>query len=113
MSIGSRVRKYRDIKLLSQSDLAIRAEVSQSAISSLESDKSVPNSVMLNRIAKELGVDINDLLRDDSAIHNPMPTHNLSPEKMMKEIMSNQEKIATLIEAQNSLMEMLLKIRGL
>jgi len=122
MSIGSRVRKYRDIKLLSQSDLAIRADVSQSAISSLESDKSIPNSVMLHRIAKELGVDINDLLKDNhtnpsnsdrvvGVIHNQIAIHDFSPENMMKVIMSNQEKITTLIETQNSLMEMLLCAR--
>ena len=54
MSIGTKVRQYRYIKSLSQSDLAIKLGVSQSIISSLEADKTIPNSVMLNRIAQEL-----------------------------------------------------------
>jgi transcriptional regulator with XRE-family HTH domain len=51
MSIGTKVRHYRHIKSLSQSDLAIKSGISQSIISSLEADKTVPNSVMLHRIA--------------------------------------------------------------
>jgi len=70
MSIGKRVRQQRNLKRMSQSELSVRAEVSQSIISSLESDKSIPNSVMLLRIAKELGVDINDLLRDEDIVQN-------------------------------------------
>ena len=120
MSIGSRVRKYRDNKMLSQSDLAIMTEVSQSAISSLESDKSIPNSVMLHRIAYELEVDINDLLRDENVTHyhservsgnnNQKETTNISQhQNIIKTILLNQEKITCLIEKQNGLMELLLK----
>ena len=56
MSIGTKVRQYRNVKRLSQSDLAAMVGVSQSVISSLESDKSIPNSIMLHEIAKELEV---------------------------------------------------------
>ena len=56
MSIGKKVRQYRMAKNLSQSMLAEKVDVSQSVISSLESDKSIPNAVMLIRIAKELDV---------------------------------------------------------
>ncbi|CAH0176739.1 helix-turn-helix transcriptional regulator [Chryseobacterium sp. Bi04] len=62
MSIGSKVRKYREIKGWSQEDLAFRLDVAQTTISSIESDKSIPNSILLNKIAQELDVNINDIL---------------------------------------------------
>ncbi|MDR3286074.1 MAG: helix-turn-helix domain-containing protein, partial [Prevotellaceae bacterium] len=68
--LGSKVRKYRNLKGLSQNDLAVQVEVSQSIISSLESDKSIPNSILLNRIAGELDVDINSLLADENIVQN-------------------------------------------
>ena len=118
MSIGSKVRKYRNLKSLSQNDLAIMSDVSQSIISSLESDKSVPNSIMLNRIAKALEVDINELLKEDNLVqynfdqasHN-IQTHvniNNFPENIWKDIISNQQKILDSIETQNKLIETLL-----
>lgn len=64
MSIGSKVKKHRESKGWSQEDLAYRLNVAQTTISSIESDKSVPNSILLNNIARELEVDIRDLLED-------------------------------------------------
>lgn len=70
MSIGSKVRKYREAKGFSQEDLAFRLDVAQTTISSIESDKSIPNSILLNKIAKELDVNINDILNDEITIIN-------------------------------------------
>jgi len=120
MSIGSKVRKFRHIKNLSQSMLAERVDASQSIISSLESDKSLPNSVMLHRIAKALDVDINDLLVDDSIvqnnsdkaignIHSQVTINNHFPENVLEVLMSNQEKITHLLEIQNKLIESIMK----
>ena len=120
MSIGSKVRKYRINKNLSQRTLAENADVSQSIISSLESDKSIPNSIMLNRIAKELDVDINDLLADENivqhnsdkaigSIHSQVTINNNFPEDLLNMLLFNQEKITSLIDAQNNLMESILK----
>ena len=120
MSIGTKVRQYRCAKSLSQNELALKAGVSQNIISSLESDKSVPGSVMLNRIAKELEVNINDLLKDESIvqnnseraignIHSKVTINNHFPENILEILLSNQEKITTLIETQNQLVEALLK----
>jgi transcriptional regulator with XRE-family HTH domain len=119
MSIGGKVRKHRMIKGLSQNALAINADVSQSIISSLESDKSIPNSIMLNRIAKELEVDINELLSDENIvqnnsdkaignIHSQVTINNHFPENIIETILKNQEQIAQLIELQNRLIENLL-----
>jgi transcriptional regulator with XRE-family HTH domain len=119
MSIGTKVRYYRHIKSLSQSDLAIKSGISQSIISSLEADKTVPNSVMLHRIAQELEVDINDLLKDENVVQNnfdkaigniysQVTINNHFPENVLNVLLSNQEKITNLIEAQNKFMETLL-----
>ncbi|MDR0829077.1 MAG: helix-turn-helix domain-containing protein [Prevotellaceae bacterium] len=119
MSIGSKIRKYRHIKGLSQSDLAFNAEISQSEISSLESDKTIPNSIILNKIAHALGIDINDLLVDESIvqnnsdkaignIHSQVTINNHFPENVLDVLLSNQEKITQLLESQNKLMENIL-----
>jgi len=115
MSIGSKVRKFREIKSLSQGALAIKCEI----ISSLESDKSIPSSKLLNRIANVLGVDINELLKDDNVVQNNYDNTNCSisqvtinhpfPENILSLLLSNQEKITNLIESQNNLIASLLK----
>ena len=112
------------LKGLSQSDLALRAEISQSVVSSLESDKTIPNSMMLNRIAKVLEIDINELLKDDnivqnnsdkaignihSQIQNQVTINNNFPKNLLEVLMSNQEKITNLLETQNKLIDTLLK----
>ena len=110
MSIGSKVRNYRYAQKLSQRTLADMVDVSQSEISSIESDKSKPNSVILNRIAKALDVVINDLLVDDSIAFpgNVMEVILSNQEKIMnlqEKITNLQEKITNLIEVQNKLIE--------
>ena len=120
MSIGKKVRKFRHIKNMSQHMLAERVEVSQSIISSLESDKSLPNSVMLNRISNALDVDINDLLVDYSIvqknsdksignIYSKVTLNNNFPENVLEVLLSNQEKITRLLETQNKLIESIMK----
>lgn len=120
MSIGTKVRQYRHLKSLSQRDLSIKTGISQSMISSLEADKNIPNSVMLNKIAKELEVDINELLKDENIVQNntdkaigniysQVTINNNFPENVLNVLISNQEKITNLIETQNKLIETLLK----
>ena len=119
MSIGTKVRKYRMLKCLSQRDLADKTEVSQSIISSLESDKTIPNSLLLDKIAKELDVDINTLLQDDSIvqnnynkaignIHSRVTINNNCPENVIEMVLANQEKLVILFENQNKLIESVL-----
>ena len=118
MSIGSKVKKYREGKGLSQRTLAESIDASQSVISSIESDKSIPGSLMLGKIAEKLGVDINELLADEknfvqnnydrATVHSQVTINNHFPEDMMKMLLSNQDKITTLLEMQNKLMERLL-----
>ncbi|WP_374446588.1 helix-turn-helix domain-containing protein [Epilithonimonas sp.] len=123
MSLGTKVRRYREAKSWSQEDLALRLDVTQGTISNIESDKSIPNSLLLNSIAKALEVDMNDLLSDANnimtnsdfsdnavaAVNQYNPTFNMQSPELMESILKNQEQIAKLIESQNKLIEGLLK----
>ncbi|PKF74649.1 hypothetical protein CW752_08275 [Chryseobacterium sp. PMSZPI] len=123
MSIGTRVKQYREAKNWSQEDLAIRLDTTQTTISNIESDKNIPNSLLLNKIAKELEVDINDLLNDaptviydnefnDQSVANVNqynPIFNIQSPELLESIIKNQEQIAKLMEIQSKLIESLLK----
>ena len=123
MSIGTKVRQYREAKNWSQEDLAMRLDTTQTTISNIESDKNIPNSLLLNKIAQELEVNINDLLNDASTIitdnefndhsvanvNQYNPTFNIQSPEMLEAILKNQEQIANLIDSQNKLIEKLLK----
>ncbi|AZA58269.1 helix-turn-helix domain-containing protein [Chryseobacterium shandongense] len=124
MSLGTKVRQYREAKRLSQDDLALRLDVTQSTISNIESDKSIPNSMLLKKIADELEVDINDLLNDSvnnimsnndfsdhavAAVNQYNPVFNMQSPELIESILKNQEQIALLIDSQNKLIEKLFK----
>ncbi len=120
MSLGTKVRQFREAKRLSQEDLALRLDVTQSTISNIESDKSVPNSLLLSRIAKELGVDINQLFEEKFTNYNQIEkieggvnlvngTVNMQSPELIESILKNQEQMVKLMESQNKLIEALLK----
>ncbi|WP_431610576.1 helix-turn-helix domain-containing protein [Chryseobacterium sp. 'Rf worker isolate 10'] len=123
MSIGTRVKQYREARNWSQEDLAVRLDTTQTTISNIESDKNIPNSLLLNKIAKELEVDINDLLNDhttiihdnefsDQSIANVNqynPVFNMQSPELLESILKNQEQLAKLMEIQSKLIESLLK----
>ncbi len=124
MSIGTRVRQYREARNWSQEDLAMRLDTTQTTISNIEADKNIPNSLLLNKIAKELEVDINDLLNDSAnnimsnnefsdhavaAVHQYNPVFNMQSPELVESLLKNQEQITQLIEMQNRLIESLLK----
>lgn len=124
MSLGTKVRRYREAKSWSQDDLALRLDVTQSTISNIESDKSIPNSMLLSKIARELEVDINELFNESTnnimsnnefsdhavaAVNQYNPVFNIQSPEITESILKNQEQIAKLIEAQSKLIESLLK----
>lgn len=120
MSLGTKVRQFRESKKSSQDDLALRLDVTQSTISNIESDKSIPNSMLLSRIAKELEIDINQLFEEKFTNYNQIEkieggvnlvngTVNMQSPELIQSILKNQEQISKLIESQNKLIESLLK----
>ena len=120
MSIGTKVKKFREAKGFSQDELAMRLEVAQSTISSIESDKSIPNSMLLKNIAKELDIDMNQLFDDKFMNYNQIDknegvvnfgngTINMQSPELLENIIKNQENISKLIKIQNHLLEEVLK----
>lgn len=125
MSIGTKVKRFREAKGLSQGDLALRLDVAQSTISSIESDKNIPNSLLLSKIAREQEVDINELLNEGiqvnisnnqfsdlssaGTINQYNPVFNMQSPEIAESILKNQEQLAKLIETQSKLIENLLK----
>ncbi len=120
MSIGTKVKRFREAKGISQDDLALRLDVAQSTISSIESDKNIPNSLLLNKIARELDINMNELFEDkvininqiekiEGAVNLGNGTINMQSPEIIESILKNQEQIAKLIETQSKLIENLLK----
>lgn len=120
MSLGTQVRKFREAKNFSQEDLALLLDTTQTTISNIESDKNIPNSLLLNKLAKELEIDMNQLFDDKFNNYNQIEknegvvnfgngTINMQSPELVESIVRNQEQITKLIELQNKLIENLLK----
>ncbi|WP_281885394.1 helix-turn-helix domain-containing protein [Paenibacillus sp. YYML68] len=63
--IGKRIQYYRNMKRLSLTELAYRAGVAKSYLSSIERNiQSNPSVDFLNKICKALGIDISVLIKD-------------------------------------------------
>jgi transcriptional regulator with XRE-family HTH domain len=60
MSLGTKVRRYREAKNWSQDDLALRLDVTQGTISNIESTRGFNCS--FSRHCQSAEVDMNDLL---------------------------------------------------
>jgi transcriptional regulator with XRE-family HTH domain len=61
--IGLNVQRLRRAKDLSQEELAGRANVHQTYLSGVERGRRNPSVLILDRIAKALGADIEELLK--------------------------------------------------
>ncbi|MDX5476454.1 MAG: helix-turn-helix domain-containing protein [Bacillaceae bacterium] len=66
--IGERIKKYRQLRKLSMSELAERAGVAKSYLSSIERNlQSNPSVQFLEKVSAVLGVSVNTLLHDEEA----------------------------------------------
>lgn len=65
--IGERIKKYREQRKLSMSELADRAGVAKSYLSSIERNlQSNPSVQFLEKVSSVLGVSVNTLLHDEN-----------------------------------------------
>jgi len=62
ISVGENIKRIREAKKLSQSDLAERLNVTRQAVSNWELGKTEPDIDTLHRIADTLGVSIEELI---------------------------------------------------
>src|ERR1700744_2685473 len=59
-SVGNMVRSWRDLRRLSQLDLAVEAEISQKHLSFIESGRSAPSREMVLHLAEQLDVPLRE-----------------------------------------------------
>lgn len=70
MTFGTKIRKKRIERGFSQENLADLINVSQSTLSNIESDKSIPDLNFLLKASEVLDVSINDLVDHDKIVLN-------------------------------------------
>ena len=83
MTIGKRIAALRREKNLKQEDLAQMLEVSPQAVSKWENDQTCPNISLLPKLAKILGVSVDELLSGKQELQ---PVVTLVPEDQRKDI---------------------------
>ena len=83
-TIGKRISALRREKGLKQDDLAQMLEVSPQAVSKWENDQTCPDITLLPRLAKILGVSVDELLSGKQEELHPVVT--LVPEAQRKDI---------------------------
>lgn len=64
METSEKIKKLRELNDLTQSDMAEKLEMSLSGYAKIERGISQPNVAMLERIAKVLGITVNELLTE-------------------------------------------------
>ena len=121
MSLGVKLRQLRQNKNWSQQDIAHRLNISQPAYNKWETDMAKPNMNNLAKLSEILEVDVYELLEGtfsqtntdnkNSAISifgNPIVNNNF-PEDLLALLLTNQKKIAELVESQSKVIDSLLK----
>ena len=83
MTIGKRIAALRREKNLKQDDVAQMLEVSPQAVSKWENDQTCPDISLLPKLAKILGVSVDELLSDKQELQ---PVVTLVPEDQRKDI---------------------------
>ena len=83
MTIGKRIAALRREKNLKQDDLAQMLEVSPQAVSKWENDQTWPDISLLPKLAKILGVSVDELLSGKQELQ---PVVTLVPEDQRKDI---------------------------
>ena len=98
MSIGGNIKNKRKSLGISQELLAEKLHISQATLSNLESDKSVPDVILLQQIAQALDTDINELLDSKTVFVN---NHNQNGGVGYAEVVNQlSEKLIELYEKQ-------------
>lgn len=122
MTLGTKLNKLRTGRNLTQVQIAEKLHISQNAYNKWESDKAKPAMENLIRIADFYEMDVYDLLDEtpivqnntDRAVgnihnNNTVTINNTISEELIESIIKNQQDITSLVEAQNKLIESLLK----
>ena len=116
--IGAKIRKYRLLKGYSQENMAAALNISQKTYSNLENDKSSISIKTLKTIAKELDIDVLELISDDKVVvqHNSSKDNstfqggiivNQSKElvNQLKKQLADKDEIISLLKEQITLLK--------
>jgi transcriptional regulator with XRE-family HTH domain len=76
MELGSRLKKARERKKLSQQEVAHLLEVSQKTLSNFESGKTVPNILQIAKLGLIYGLDMVEFLAKSGIFLSPPPRAN-------------------------------------
>jgi len=118
MSIGTKIKKLRESRGLSQEDLSMKLGVSQAQLCKIETHQVEKiDVVLMHKICDFFNVDFKYFL-EDKIINNNVKenkgqiscenfTINNYSESLLEVIVKNQEQITSLIEAQNKLIDSL------
>lgn len=122
MSLGTKLRRLRHTKNMSQADMAFQLDISQPAYNKWETDQANPTIDKLLKISEIFEVDLQDLLDNESnviisnntfensnIVYPKNSTINIQSSELLQNVLQNQEQITKLIEIQNKLIESLLK----
>ena len=120
MTLGTKLNKLRTARNLTQVQIAEKLHISQNAYNKWESDKAKPAMENLMKIADFYETDVYDLLDEKSIvqtnndksigyIEGAVTINNTFSEELIESIIKNQQDITNLVEAQNKLIEGLLK----
>jgi transcriptional regulator with XRE-family HTH domain len=77
MELGSRLKKAREAKKLSQQEVAHLLEVSQKTLSNIESGKTVPNILQIAKLGRIYGLDMVEFLAKSGISLSPPPARKL------------------------------------
>ena len=95
--VGEKIRQAREAKGLSQEFIAEQLGISQAAYSNMERGETQPKLPRLQQLAELLAVDVNELLKADSAITLNIQT-NHGVQLMYAE---NKDLLEKIIEAKD------------
>ena len=77
MDLGNAIKKVREVKGLSQKEIALSCKMDQAHYSRIENGKTDPSFSIVVRIAKALGVELHELFHADSN-YKELHTHDKS-----------------------------------
>ncbi|WP_299130535.1 helix-turn-helix transcriptional regulator [uncultured Winogradskyella sp.] len=66
MTLGTKIRHFRQDKGISQLELAELLDIAQTTVSNFESDKTVPDIKMIDKMSKVLDKNITDFLSSET-----------------------------------------------
>ena len=76
MSIGTKIKRLRSQHKMSQEELAFKLNVAQTSISNFESNKTVPDFLVMQKLCKEFDVDFEYFIEDTTNVNNVEKAEN-------------------------------------